>query len=218
MKINPINNLSLKGVPIADIKVKGIDASYRLYSINHKDEDFLKRMYESADLKKLMPNLTDYDYIVWNEVFENAIKLSKIDTNRSILETYNNKPCGIMTYAEKVNNYHLKYVTTIPAATKKRVPAAGQILFNELFQRFVNSDKKNIELSAIRYAPFSPISTYLKLGFGMNGGGDFCEDMKINKDRALKTLVKQNNFITYTKNKEGKNIDLNKELSLDFII
>ena len=218
MKINPVNNVNHKGIPIADIKVKGIDSCYKLYKVNYADKEFLEKMYLSIDLKKLMPKMSQRDYVLWDEIIKNAISLSKSKDTKTIFETSDNKPCGIMNYKEICNRYHVSYVATFPTEEKKRIPCAGQILFNELFKRFTQSDKDRIELSAIREAPFDPISVYLKLGFRMSGGDDYCEYMGINKNNAAGILLKQNDFITYNPIKNAQKIDLQDEIKLDTIV
>ena len=217
VKTNPINNISYQGIPIASYKVCEEKACYKLYDINHKDKDFLYKMYDAIKLPKLMKNLEEYDYTLWDEMIKNAIRLTNTAGHKSLLETYNNIPCGIMNYKDVGNKYHLNYVATFPIEVNKRVPCAGQILFNELLNRFTQSDKNRIELSAIRTAPFDPISTYLKLGFKMEGGSEYNEYMGINKERAARALLNQENFITKAPIKNKENIDLDKELKLDYI-
>jgi len=217
VKIHSVCNNNFKGVPIADIKVKGFDACYKLYDVNALDYDFLNKMYSSVNVKKLMPNMTQEDHVMWDMVIRHAIKLSKYAENHSILEAIDNKPCGIMSYKNLNGKYHVSYVATFPTEENKRVPFAGQILFNELLNRFVKSDFKRIELSAIKDAPFNPISKYLKLGFRALGGDEFSEFMRLTKARALKTLNKQSKFFVSDRIKKNKFVDLNDELELDLV-
>lgn len=217
MQISPVNNINIKGIPVANIKVKGFDASYALYNINYKDKHFLDNLYKSLNLKKLMPHMAESYCTIWNEIINNAIKLSKSISKKSILETHNNIPCGILSYTDIENKYYLNYIATFPTEIGKRVPAAGQILFFEIFNRFIKSDKTNIELSALRQAPFNPISTYLELGFDMKGGNDYNELMRINKNRAAETLLEQKKYINYIQIQNPEYIDLNKHLKLNFM-
>lgn len=218
MKINPVSNANIKGVPIADIKVNGVDSSYRLFSVNFSDKDFLEKMYKAVDLRKLYSGLYEYDYMVWDEILHNAVNLSKSAFSRSILEVCDNKPCGILNYKEYGLDYHLNYVVTFPTRPQKRVPYAGQILFNEFFKRFLNSNKRKINLSALRDTAFCPIMKYKKLGFSMDGGDCYNENMSITKNRAGQTLKKQKEFITYIPVENVEKVDLEKALSLDFMI
>lgn len=215
MKIHSVCNNNFKGVPIADIKVKGFNACYKLYDVNAQDYDFLNKMYNSVNIKKLMPDMTQDDYVLWDMVIRHAIKLSRYTENHSILEAIDNKPCGIMSYKNLNKKYHVSYVATFPTKEKKRVPFAGQILFNELLNRFVKCDNKRIELYAIKDAPFNPISKYLKLGFHTLGGDEYSEFMRLTRARALKTLDKQSKFLVADRIKKKEFVDLNNELELD---
>ena len=218
MQINPVSNINHKGIPIADIKINGGDACYKLFSVNHKDKTFLEKMYDSVDLRKLMPKMPDYYHVVWDEVLRNAVRLTHSSGTKSVLETYNNTPCGILNYKEVNNKYHVNYVATFPTDAGKRIPCAGQILFYELFNRFINSDKQFIRLSAIKISPFDPIIKYLRLGFKMRGGDNYCEIMGINRERALETLSKQKKFIEYKSIENTQFVDLNKEIKLNSVV
>lgn len=218
MRVNPISNISTKGVPIADVKVKGINNSYKLFSVNFKDREFLDKMYEAVELDKLMPNLYEYDYIVWDEILHTAIKKSKGAYSKSFLGVCNNKPYGILHYNDFGKEYQLSYVATFPTEPQKRVPCGGQILFNELLKRFVQSDKKGIELCAVKDSPFNPVGTYHQLGFRTTDEDNYNEFMSLSRNRAVQTLLEQNEYIISTPFKDKTTVDLEKTLSLDFMI
>ena len=98
----------------------------------------------------------------------------------------------------------------------KKVPFAGQILFNEFFKRVLDSSVDAVELLALKYSPFSPISKYLKLGFKQLGGTDGLETMRISRQGIQTAIQKQDEFISYTKeiSKEEMPIgDIQKESS-----
>ena len=218
MKVNPVSNISTKGIPIADIRVKGINNSYKLFSVNFKDRGFLDKMYGAINLEKLMPGLYEYDYIVWDEILHTAIKKSKGAYSQSILGVCNNKPYGILHYNDFGKDYQLSYVATFPAEPEKRVPCGGQVLFHELFSRFIQSDKKNIELCAVKDSPFNPVETYHQLGFTTTNEDNYNEFMSVTRNRAVQTLLKQNEYLISTPVNDKKNVDLDKTLSLDFMI
>ena len=218
MRVSPVSNVSTKGIQIADIKIKGIDNSYKLYSVNFKDRNFLNKMYKAVNLRKLMPGLYEYDYIIWDEILHTAIQKSKAAYANSILGVCNNKPCGILNYTDSYKMYNLNYVATFPTESKKRVPCAGQILLNELLNRFIQSDKKRIELCAVKDSPFSPVTTYSQLGFSMDGGDNYNEFMSITRERANQTLLKQDEYIISVPVKNKEIVNLENELSLDFIV
>ena len=218
MRTNPVSNINTRGIPIADIKVKGINNSYKLFSVNFKDRVFLNKMYEAVKLDKLMPGLFEYDYIIWDEILHTAINKSKGAYSKSLLGVCNNKPYGILHYNDFGKEYQLHYVATFPTEPQKRVPCGGQILFNELLKRFIQSDKKGIELCAVKDSPFNPVETYRRLGFKKTDEDSYNEFMYISRNNAVQTLLEQNEYIISTPAKNKENLNLEKELSLDFMI
>jgi len=215
MKINPINKTNFKAFPVADVKVKGIDSCYKLYKINNTDKVFLSDMYKSVKLRKLNPNLPDYQYLLWDNVLSNAINCPTDVNRETILEACNDFPCGIMNYRSGKSSIHLSCITTFPIIPEKKVPYAGQILFNKLFKEFLNSDKPIMELLALKYSPFNPVSKYLSLGFKMKGGDDSTEVMNIKKDKAKEIYEKQKEFIFSNEIKNKTEVDLFKVLNLN---
>ena len=212
----PISNTNFKGIPIAEIKVKGINSCYKLYEINESDKDFLKKLYNSVDLKKLMPNLHEYDYINWDGILSEAINQACYKGRKTFIETCDNKPCGVINFSKsKFNTYYLNYIATFPTEPKKRVPCASQILLNQLFKTVINSNRQGIDLSALKYAPFSPISVYSGLGFKFRGGDNWTEDMAIGREGILDALYGQKKFLDVKPVENQKNIDLGNVIDLN---
>jgi len=210
------NVTNFKGIPISEIKVKGVNSCYKLYKINKSDEKFLDKLYDSVDLKKLMPNLHEYDYINWDGILGEAIKQANFIGRNVFLETCDNKPCGIINFSQsKLNSYYLNYISTFPTEPKKRVPCAGQILLNQLFRTVLNSCRQGIDLSALREAPFSPITVYSKLGFKFRGGDNWTEEMGIGRLGIKNALEKQKEFLEVTPLKNQENTDLFKVIDLN---
>ena len=216
MKITSVDKNSFTGIPFSQIRIKGNTSDYKLYNINRTDFGFLKSMYDAVDLKKLMPGLTKRDYTIWDELLKSAIDSGKSSGKRVFLETCDNVPCGILNYSEIGNLLHLNYVVTYPTTPGKRVPCAGQILFNELLKRFIYGSTQKIEMQALRESPFSPISMYMKLGFKSTGGDNYSESMRINKERAMAALEKQREFITTNPIKLPANEDLSQTLNINY--
>ena len=90
----------------------------------------------------------------------------------------------------------------------------GQILMNELLKRFVEGNTQKIELQALRNSPFSPISVYRKLGFSCVGGDNYTENMRINRERAIRALTQQDKFLTTTTLYNQPEEDLMQTLNL----
>ena len=210
------NNVNFKAIPVANVKVKGINSCYKLYKVNQSDKNFFEKLYYSMDLKKLMPNLQEHEYMCWSGILDNAIHHVNYSSKDSFLETCNNKPCGIINFSEnKSNNYYLDYIVTFPAEIGKRVPCAGQILLNYLFKTVLKSNGEKIELSALKYTPFSPISVYSKLGFKFKGGDAYTEDMSINREGIRQAFEKQQEFLELTLLKNQENVDLGNVINLN---
>jgi len=218
MKISSVQQTSFCGIPISDISIIGSKAKYKLYNVSDRDAKFLSDMYDSVKLEKLMPNLSDLEYYLWDSILQSAIDVSKLPLKRAFIETYNNIPCGVMCYSTQGKNMHVNFVVTFPDKVSHRVPCAGQILFNELFRRFIISDSQKIELNASRYSPFDPVSKYLKLGFSMLGGDNYSEVMRIRKENVLNTLEKQKQFINVTPLYPTKEVDLSKIILLNEVV
>ena len=207
------NNNTFKAIPIANIKVKGLESKYKLYEMTHKDRPFLEDFYDSIDLQTLMPGLKDEDYKTWDGIIQSAIELSARGGRKTLLEMCDEKPCGLLNYSNLGNHFHLNYIATIPLEPNKKVPFAGQILMNEFFRRLLDSCVDKIELKALRNSPFSPISKYLKLGLKPTGGNDYTETMKMYRDGIVEACNKQDEFLCYEPilNQKNVNLGMNKK-------
>jgi len=206
MNVKSINNTNFKAIPIAKIKIKGIDKQYKLLEITQNDNAFLNNFYKNLDLKTLMPNLKEYEYVAWDGVIQNAVEVATRNGRKTILETFDDKPCGLLNYKEYPLKFHLNYVATVPVEPKQKVPCAGQILFNEFFRRLLDSCVDKAELNALKYSAFSPISKYLKLGFKFIGGDERVESMRISREHIVSELEQQDKFIQYSSVADSKEV------------
>ncbi|MBR6099595.1 hypothetical protein IKP85_07595 [bacterium] len=195
MRIMAIDNTKFCGIPVSEIKIKGINSDYKLFDITRKDFVFLNDMYKSVNLKNLVPNLKEKDFDIWNGLLKSAIESSKSTKRKVFIETCDNTPCGILNYSEEEKYLHLNYVIAFPNKPEYRVPCAGQIMMHELFKRFLEGERPFIKMQALKESPYDPISKYLKLGYRMLGGDNYTEEMSINKERALISYLRQNDFI-----------------------
>lgn len=197
MNVNKINNTNFKAIPVADIKIKGLQNQYKLYDITRSDKDYLMKFFNKLDLEKLMPNLKEHEYDTWSGIIQSAIELAANSGRKTILETCNDKPCGFLNYFEFPSKFHLNYIATFPIKENEKTPFAGQILFNEVFRRLIDSMIDVMELNALKKAPFAPISKYSRLGFQPFDSNGFSERMKITRSGIIDTLKKQDKFISY---------------------
>ena len=116
----------------------------------------------------------------------------------------------VINFSSFTNKFHINYVATFPVEPKTKVPFAGQILFNEVFKRVLDSCTDMVELKALRYSPFSPISKYLKLGMKPMGGTDYYEKMRLERNEILSAVNKQEQFFTVTEINDRRDIPLDK--------
>lgn len=217
MKVQNINNTNFKAIPIANVTVKNLDKTYKLYEVTRHDKKFLNQFYEKLDLEEMMPGLKDEEYDTWSGIIKTSIDLSNKKGRKTLLETCNDVPCGLLNYIPLANKFNLNYIATFPIEKDKKVPFAGQILFNEFFKRLLDSIADKIELNALIDSPFSPISKYKKLGFKSMGGNGFVEHMKIVRNDIQDVVEKQDEFINYTK-VEGKEVLLGSTKQTDSFI
>lgn len=209
MRIEPTKStINHKAIPIAEIRAKGVSSCYKLYEIDSRDSAFLDKLSETIDVKKLMPNLDENEHFIWQGTIEHAIRKAQDEGNKALMETCNGVPCGIMTYEEKGNSIQLHHIATFPIKKGERVPCAGQILMNELFNRLTGGDNASIKLSAARHAPFSPIANYFGMGFRSTGGDDWLEEMRMTREAAQKTIQKQNGFLAFNRIESRKRVNL----------
>jgi len=214
MKVETVRQINFTGIPVSRVSVKGISNKYGIYDITPADSAFLKDMYNNTDLSKLMPKMNKRYLEVWNQLLEFAVKTANYSGKKAFIGTCNNKPCGILNYSDLGSKFNLNYVVTFPDKVEHRVPYAGQILFNELFGRFIKSNAQKIDLEALIDSPFNPVMKYKKLGFGSVGGDGFYEWMRIYKSRAQDILAKQSMYISSERIINPKDVDLSKVLAL----
>ncbi len=206
MNVQPVNSTNFKAIPIAKININGIKNQYKLYEITKNDIGFLNNFYKNLDLKTLMPNLKDYEYVAWDGVIQNLVEVAVKNGRKTIMETLDGKLCGLLNYKEYPLKFHVNYVATVPVEPKTKVPFAGQILFNEFFRRLLDSCIDKAELNALKYSAFSPITKYIKLGFKSIGGDNQIESMRIYRENIIETFKKQNKFIHYNNEIEKEEI------------
>lgn len=215
MKVSSVQSPNFQGIPVTEASIAGLKSKYKLYEVTSSDAQFLTDLYNSVNLKELMPNMSEHHYYLWDGFLKYALEFPIDNMKKILIETCDNIPCGVMKYLDGAKMFHVDYVVTFPDKPEHRVPYAGQVLFNELFRRFMNSDAQKIELSASRNAPFSPVSKYLKLGFSMLGGDEFSELMRINRERVAQSIDRQKKFLSALELNYPKDVNLSKIISLN---
>ncbi len=202
------NNLNFKALHIANC------GNLKLYKITDKsDLNYIKELPQKIKTENLMPNLSKDEYSRWNEMLQYAVDNALTPGNTTYLETYNNKPCGIITFFEdKITE--LDCICTWPIEFGKKVKFAGQTLFYQLFSDFqkIKCGKK-IKLEAITNGPYDTVSKYEKLGFQQTDTLPTKVKMETTAPKVKNTLKNLSNTIEYEETNPEK-INLYTELEL----
>ena len=201
-----MSNVNFQGINIANVNVAG--NSFKLYRLTSKDKQFVNELYHNIDLKEMMPNLKSLEYTIWDNMTSHGLFDGSWHCAQSILTTLNKKPCGVANYTLASRNSELNYISTWPLEKGKKVSFAGKSLFMHIFQDFLKTDFRSINLAAMTYAPFDVVSKYLSLGFKSRGGDNFQNLMTINRDSVINTVEKLKKNIQY----EPLNEKLDKDL------
>ena len=213
MKVDSVKSPSFQALPVSEIKIKGIDSKYKLFECSPKDSEFLGDLVTKVKLAKLMPDMSAWDIFAWNNTFKHSV-IFNYDEAKILLEACDGVPCGILNYRFTDGPLHLMYAVTMPDRVNHRVPAAGQILFNEVFSRFLKSDVPNIELTAMRRTPFNPEEKYRKFGFFPVCDDAYSVYMRAWREEIAKTFEKQKEFIQVKYIENPEEVDLGKVLSI----
>ena len=208
MKINPVNKTNFTATSLAKVGVKGLNSQYKLFNIHRSDKKFLRNWYAQLELDKLMPNLNVEDYIIWDGVIESAVETSSDKGRKTILETCNDKICGILTYFKDIDRYKIAFASTVPVEKNKRTPFAGQILFNTFFKLFLKDFYYTVELDAIKYTPFDSVRFYNQLGFNTFAENNYVKNMSIHRPSIIECVNEQDEFISSVFAESRKRVDL----------
>ena len=219
MQTQSISNIQFKGIPLSKVKIitdNGQVAKYTLYKAISGDEPFLEDIYNHTNVTKRIKNLERYQYEIWNGILSYGLNQKLGNGKYTLLLADQNKcACGFLNYSEFPNKLEVNYVSTWPNKENERGSMAGKTLFTELFNILLSDQKrKSIELEALKYAPFSPITKYRELGFYSIGGSNFQESMKITDIGAIKTLMKFKDKILRQQIKKEINVDFNNTLHI----
>lgn len=216
MKITKIDNTHFRGLHIANAQtcIDGVSNSFKLYKVTGEDSEYLKFLYKNRKLENLMPKLNPLELEIWDSVFKDAVKSATYPEYNSFLLASGNKACGLaVTSVGFGKSYKLNYICTVPVERDKRVPFVGKTLCRQVFEDFLASGCGHIELLALKYGPFSAVSKYLQLGFGMCGGSDYVELMRISRPKVIKMLKNLDDLMSYTPVVETtKDVNLFSEL------
>lgn len=209
------NRISFSAIPLSKIHIKTpkIKQSYKLYDLTREDHKYLENLYDKINLEELCPKLQIPQYFMWDSIIHDALICKPDNIHKAyLIATENKQPCGIINFKELPRKYFISLVSTWPISKNCKPPFACKAMMNEIFHKFINDDAKSIELYALRGSVGSPISKYLDMGFGIYGGDDITETMRIRRSKVAEMLEKFKQFMTREPLTKQENIDLSKEL------
>lgn len=199
-------NFGAKLVALKQIDFNDIKTSIDIYKLQPQDESFINMLKTTVKLYELMPNMKPYNINHWQSIFNLSMNNVNPQKMTSYLALNNNKPCGILNYRNKNNKLFLDTICTFPTEKEKRIPFAGKVLMQTLFEDCIKSGFDTINLNAVTNGPFNAVSKYLSLGFKIIGGEDFVHVMRVQKSDIEISLNKLDKFIKTTVVNEEKNL------------
>lgn len=219
MKINSLTNSpNFCAIKVAKTKILECEPlSFDVYELYRGDRYFLQNFISNYDMQKMYPSLPSFENERWWHILKYCVTRAFSDENSSFLATYNNKPCGIMTFNQDEHNViNLEGMSSIPTEVDKKTPFVGKALFYQLFKYANEKDVKGISLNAVLDGPFDIINKYLNLGFKegkvlTNRGHEYL-NMFCNKHKIAEQLKELPFHIGYQEITENKHVNLNKIL------
>ena len=189
------------------IPKKGI-GKFDIYELNSMDRNFIKRLGESVNFDKSMPNLSDFDKKRLQNIFDYGIESAQMPHFKTFLAINDNKPCSFMVIENNNNRIGLDCICNIPVSISKFAKGAGKSLLTHLFKYSEENNAKSIDLFAVTNGPFNVIEKYKKLGFLELGWSDKYIQMSCNKYKIKEQLKELLSQTCYKPIKNSENIDL----------
>ena len=188
------------------INFNNIKTSIDIYNLQPQDKSFIDNLKKTINLRDLMPDMDSCYLDNWQTILNIALK--KVNTGKmtSYLSLNNNKPCGLINYQKEGNKLFLDTICTFPTEKEKRVPFAGKVLMQTLFEDCMKNGFGTIDLNALTNGPFNAVSKYLSLGFKIIGGEDSIHVMRARKPKIEESLNKLAEMIKTTTHNEEKNL------------
>ena len=223
MKINSINennyrqNFGAIKVARARITTDAGTKLYHLYNLERHDQDFLRNLYNKIDVEKRYPGLSDTEYSLWDYVLDVGLRGYYDNRIRKglLLANQDKIPCGVMKYEDNKAKANIKYFATWPIEVSQRVPLAGKTLMLEFFRQILdNPGTRIVELNALKYSAFSPISKYMEMGFKMVGGTDGNQLMHLKLENIPAVIEKFKNKIKIMPLTEPRKVLIDKDLNI----
>ena len=214
------NSISFKAKEDASIRtlVNDVTNDFTVYRVDYSDSVFLDKMCSKINLSKLTSSKA-YSKIVlktWKNIINNAVFNAKFDEpQKTFLITQNSKPCGIMSY-QNIPNLYLDNIATWPVKKNVFNKGVGTSLLALLFINSKANNVKSIYLDCVKNSSINLEKFYKSFGFVKNVDRNLF-DMVTRKSVIEEQCARFDKFVKIKKI-NGKQVDLNKVLNIDYNI
>lgn len=205
-----MNNVSFTGINLSNIDINKNKIS--IYQITEKDRPLVTKLKKKINLKELIPKIRDDEFEIYDYILKKGLETSLFRNNESMLLTCNKIPSGIIVNKNNKTTQIVDYICTWPFKVNQKTPFGGQLLFEETFKNFLNTDKSFIELYATRFG--DAVSKYQKLGFSSLGGDNFTELMRISREKVQASYLKLKEKLNLIQSNSNEDIDLTDVLEI----
>lgn len=217
MNINstPYPTTNFKARQIARAVIKGVPAQkpIELYSLHSADKEFCLDLIDKLDLKKLYPNLKDYDgFGAWRTIITSGLLMT--GTQNVILAVKDKRPCGVMSYNEEGYQAHLSYLAKWRPKPDEDVSYVGKVLMHHLFDYADREGLWNINLIASNGTPRGKDCRdfYHEFGFRRSANNSM-NLLGINYAQKAKQLE---DLFEYEEIRKAPDIDAKKKFNISF--
>ena len=208
--VNSYNSLNFRAQKIAKAKncYKGLTTHIDIYRLNESDNNFLKKLLDSIDLKRLLPDISNDKLKLYQDVFRAGIFNAMDSMNTAYIAMSNNTPCALLALQPGKTTNFLDLVS-IPIDKNKKVNWASQTLLYQAFLDSKNANSNTIKLEAVKDSFGNPVKKYKEWGLEAISEGDKYVEMHCNRPNITRQLERFSEKIGYKKVKQ-KNINIEK--------
>ena len=216
--INNINgNQTFKAKHIATTITKAGKNEHviNLFSLDKNDQKFGYKLLEKIDLDKLYPEVENKEnFISWKTLIMAAIAM--IGRQNVVLAVRDKRPCGIMSYdADGEGGINLSYLAKWRVKASDDTYHIGKALVHHLLSEAQNLKAEYVSLIPFGFSPRGKSSKtfYESIGFHEMEN----RSHMVIPDFAFQVRAAQlENFFTKTQKGDGREVDADKNFSLNF--
>lgn len=205
------HNPAFRGINISGADMLG--HRLNIYKLTPNDKAFTEYLSQNIKLDKLLPEMQNNDFKIYETVFNRGLLASGSIRKNSMLLACDDIPCGIIVNKRKERCHFVDYICTWPLRKGEKAPLGAKTLFTQMYKDFLETSASFIELYAIRYR--DTVSKYMEMGLSSVGGDGNTEVMRIYRERTKKYLDKLNQLINLTPTNNAEDENLFDKLKID---